>query len=320
MDIVLNRRGGVAVKDQLIAQIEMKILGGELAAGQKLPSVRALARRLKLHANTISAAYGELETAGRLRLKRGSGVYVEERGIDRLEEAQGLDEMIRLALHKAFGAGYSGPQIRAAVERWLAANPPVNIIVVDPALDLAEILAAELRTFSNATVQAVEPDNIAKDGDLLSGSLVLCLPYHIEAVRRQVPSAAIEEINLEIPSEVQHQVSELEAGSIVLLVSAAPTVLRFASVLLRSMRGDELVIEVRDLAATRQWQRLVRAADLVMVDVTAAETVRRARPKHLLEIRLLKPATIERMREALVEVVPEALATDRPRRKAPQRK
>ena len=316
MDIVLNRRGGVTVKDQLVAQIEMKILSGELAAGQKLPSVRALARRLKLHANTISAAYGELETAGRLRLKRGSGVYVEARGINRLEEAQGLDEMIRLALHKAFGAGHDGPQIRAAVERWLAANPPANIIVVDPALDLAEMLAAEIRTFSNATVRAVEPDKMAKDPGLLSGSLVLCLPYHIETVRRQVPSAAIEEINVEIPSETQLQVSELEPGSIVLLVSAAPTVLRFASVLLRSMRGDDLVIEVKDLAAPREWQRLVRVADLVVVDATAAETVKLARPKRLLEMRLLKPATIERMREALVEVVPEALAPDRPRRKA----
>ncbi len=317
MDIVLNRRGGVAVKDQLVAQIEMKILGGELAAGQKLPSVRALARRLKLHANTISAAYGELETAGRLRLKRGSGVYVEECGIDRLEEAQGLDEMIRLALHKAFASGHSGPQIRAAVERW-SANPPANIIVVDPALDLAEMLAAELRTFSNASVQAVEPDSIAREAGLLSGSLVLCLPYHIETVRRQAPSAAIEEINIEIPEEAQSQISGLEPGSIVLLVSAAPTVLRFASVLLRSMRGDELVIEVKDLAATPEWQRLVRVADLVVVDVTAAETVRLARPKRLLEIRLLKPATIERMREALVEVVPEALAIDRPRRKTPK--
>ena len=82
------------------------------------------------------------------------------------------------------------------------------------------------------------------------------------------------------------------------------------------MRGDDLVIEVKDLAATREWQRLVRAADLVMVDVTAAEAVKLTRPKRLLEIRLLKPATIERMREALVEVVPEALAPNGPRPRA----
>ena len=45
MDIFVNRRGGVPVRDQLVTQLELKILGGELAQGQRLPSVRALARR-----------------------------------------------------------------------------------------------------------------------------------------------------------------------------------------------------------------------------------------------------------------------------------
>jgi DNA-binding transcriptional regulator YhcF (GntR family) len=39
LDIVLNRKGGVPVRDQLVAQLELKILGGELPLGQRLPSV-----------------------------------------------------------------------------------------------------------------------------------------------------------------------------------------------------------------------------------------------------------------------------------------
>ena len=67
MDFVLNRRGGVPLRDQLLAQLELKILGGGIAPGQRLPSVRVLARRLGLHPNTVSAAYRDLERAGHVR-------------------------------------------------------------------------------------------------------------------------------------------------------------------------------------------------------------------------------------------------------------
>ena len=46
MDIVLNRKGGVPLHDQLLAQLELRILGGSIAPGERLPSVRALARQL----------------------------------------------------------------------------------------------------------------------------------------------------------------------------------------------------------------------------------------------------------------------------------
>src|ERR1041385_2881635 len=124
MDIVLNRRGGVPVKDQLRFQLEMKILAGDLAPGQKLPSGRALARRLKVHPNTVSAAYKDLKATRHVHMQRGSGVYVRQGSPRTPQEARGLDEMIRLALYLALRSGYSGPEIRAAVERWLAAAPP----------------------------------------------------------------------------------------------------------------------------------------------------------------------------------------------------
>ena len=98
MDIVLNRKGGVPVRDQLVAQLELKILGGDLPLGHRLPSVRSLARRLKVHHNTVSAAYQALEDSGHVELRRGAGVFVRRSGATALGEAQGLDEMIRIAL------------------------------------------------------------------------------------------------------------------------------------------------------------------------------------------------------------------------------
>ena len=145
MDIFVKRRGGVSVRDQLVTQLELKILGGELAQGQRLPSVRALARWLKVHHNTVSAAYQDLQAAGHVDLRRGSGVFVRGGGPRALAEADGLDQMIRLALHAAFAQGYGGAEVRAAVERWLAASPPDRVVVIDPVSEMAEILMHEVR-------------------------------------------------------------------------------------------------------------------------------------------------------------------------------
>src|SRR4029453_1104873 len=101
MEIVLNRKGGVPVRDQLQAQLELRILGGEIVPGERLPSVRALARRLRIHPNTVSAAYRRLQPAGRVEMRKGAGVYVRLAGATSLESAQGLDEMIQVAFEAA---------------------------------------------------------------------------------------------------------------------------------------------------------------------------------------------------------------------------
>ena len=73
MEISVHRSSSVPVTEQIRFQLELAILAGGLQAGQRLPSVRALARRLGLHANTVSAAYRSLEATGRVRSRPGSG-------------------------------------------------------------------------------------------------------------------------------------------------------------------------------------------------------------------------------------------------------
>ena len=145
MEIVLNRKGGVPVRDQLVAQLELRILGGDIEPGGKLPSVRALGRRLRLHANTVSAAYRRLEASGHVEMRRGAGVFVRPAGAQSLEAARDLDEMIQFALAAARRKGFSAREIRAAVERWLVARPPSKVVVVDKSRHMAELLAAEVR-------------------------------------------------------------------------------------------------------------------------------------------------------------------------------
>jgi GntR family transcriptional regulator len=315
MDIVLNRRGGVPVRDQIVTQLEMKILEGSLAQGQRLPSVRALARRLKVHHNTVSAAYQDLEAAGHVELQRGSGVFVRRSGAATLAEARGLDEMIRLALHTAYRKGFATPEIRAAVERWMAAVPPDRVLVVDPSMEMAELLAHEIRSVLAVTVTPCALDDFAREPARAAGAMTVVLPYHLEAVRAAAPGVAVQVVTLEVPEAVRKALEAVPAGSIVLVVSHAPTVLPFASVFLRSLRGDEVLAETRLLSAPREWKRLIKAADLVLADALSVEAVRKAAPRRLREVKVVPEAALALLRQALTAVVPQPA---RPAKRAPK--
>ena len=61
---------------QIVDAIRRKITSGELAVGDKLPSVRGLAQQLAINPNTVSKAYGELVSGGWLQPRAGLGLYV----------------------------------------------------------------------------------------------------------------------------------------------------------------------------------------------------------------------------------------------------
>jgi GntR family transcriptional regulator len=61
---------------QIVDAIRRKIAAGELAVGEKLPSVRGLAQQLAINPNTVSKAYTELVTGGWLQPRAGLGLYV----------------------------------------------------------------------------------------------------------------------------------------------------------------------------------------------------------------------------------------------------
>jgi GntR family transcriptional regulator len=304
MDILVNRKGGVPVRDQIRTQMELKILGGELEAGERLPSVRSLARRLKVHPNTISAAYQELEAAGHLELKAGSGVFVRRARPSRLEEARGLDEMIRVALQRAFDQGYSGEELRAAVRRWLDATPPDRILVVDPAPEMAQLVAHELRRALRVPVAVATLEGVEREPMLLSGALAVVLPHNVGPLRDLAPGAALEAVTLEVAEDVRRAIRSLPEGAIVLGVTHSSAVLPFASVLFRSLRGDDLILDLRLLSATKEWQRLVRVADAVFADALSVEAVKKERPKRLVEVRVVSEDGLARLRDALTVVVP----------------
>ncbi len=299
MDFALNRRGGVPLHDQLLAQLEMKILGGHIAPGERLPSVRVLARRLGLHANTVSAAYRDLERAGHVELRRGAGVFVRSGSPASVEDACELDGMVRLALSAAFRKGYSGPEIRTAVERWLRAAPAERVVVVDPRTETLELVAHEIRTALCVPAAGCTLEQLEREPDLLSGALALALPYHVAKVSRLARGAPLETIHVEPSAADRQRIAALAAGAVVLVVSRSPILLQFAAALVGGLRGDEVLAETCLASRRAEWLRLLPAADVVFADALAAPEVRAAGPRRLRELRLVSDEDLERVRQVL---------------------
>jgi len=306
VDFVPNRRGGVPLHDQLLAQLELRILCGAIAPGQRLPSVRVLARRLGLHANTVSSAYRDLEKAGHVELRRGAGVYVRAGVPAALDEARGLDEMIRLALSAAFRRGHSGSDIRAAVERWLRAAPPERVVMVDPRRETLDLVAHEIRTALGVPASGCTLEELAREPGLASGALLLALPYHAAKVAQAAPHAPLETVHVETPPEDQRIVETLPAGATVVVVSGSPILLQIAAALVGGLRGDEVLVETRLVSRRAEWRRLLPAADVVFADALAAPAVREARPRRVRELRLLGEKGLARVRKALSMAAPAA--------------
>ncbi|WP_338448705.1 GntR family transcriptional regulator [Niallia oryzisoli] len=76
MNILLSNSSDEPIYQQIFKQIKEQILKGELAEGQSLPSIRSLAKELKISVITTKRAYDELEKDGYIVTVAGKGSYV----------------------------------------------------------------------------------------------------------------------------------------------------------------------------------------------------------------------------------------------------
>ena len=78
MDIIIRNSGGVPIYDQITRQMKGLILRGELKEGEALPSMRLLAKELRISVITTKRAYDELEAQGLINTVAGKGCFVAE--------------------------------------------------------------------------------------------------------------------------------------------------------------------------------------------------------------------------------------------------
>lgn len=107
MDIVIRNASELSIYEQIRLQIRAAILSGELAPGELLPSIRQLARELRISVITTKRAYDELEQEGFIEQVQGKGSYVRAQNpqLIREEHLRQIEEKLREAVSLARQAG-----------------------------------------------------------------------------------------------------------------------------------------------------------------------------------------------------------------------
>lgn len=117
----IDSRSPTPLYAQIAEAIRVAVAAGELRAGEGLPSVRALATKLRLNPATVVQAYRDLEQEGLVDMRQGAGTFVADvphatRSRERIAAARRL---ARELLSDAARLGLSPAEVRDALEREL---------------------------------------------------------------------------------------------------------------------------------------------------------------------------------------------------------
>jgi GntR family transcriptional regulator len=299
MRIWLSKNSEVPVREQLATQVVLGIVSHDLKPGQKLPSTRELARRFKIHSNTVSAAYRDLVERGWVELRRGSGIYVREHK----SEYQGgegfeLDQLINAFLQAAREHGYALAEIQTRLKRVLEMQPPDHFLVIETDRELREILMAEIKEATGFRVAGAGLEACAQPAMLAGAQVVALYGQEGERVRAAVAPGTncLLLHSRSVPASMQGR-EPPPPDALVTVVSCWPEFLRQARTMLVAAGIDPAALSFSD-ARTRGWQRGLRSSAFVITDaLTATQLDTSARDVRV--FRLIADSSLDELRDRI---------------------
>jgi DNA-binding transcriptional regulator YhcF (GntR family) len=270
MQLWFARGSEVTIREQLVTQVVLSILSDDLAPGQRLPSTRELARRFRLHPNTVSAGYRQLERELWVEFRHGSGVYVRKCKPELApSSALALDQLIARLFRSARELGAPLATVRSRLRQWLDLQPPDHFLLIEPDEDLRRILVAEIRQAVTFPVQSCSLHDYPKSPD---GAIPVVLPNRAAAVRQTLPEGA-DVLTLQVRSVPTSLAGWLPAptGKLIGVASGWPNFLKLARTMLHAAGFHPDALIFRD-ARKANWQRgLPQTVAVVCDTVTAAQ-------------------------------------------------
>lgn len=118
MELIIRNAGDVPIYEQITRQIKSHILQGELKEGDALPSMRLLAKDLRISVITTKRAYEELERDGFITTVPGKGCFVapQNPGLAREDAMRRMEEKLSEAVTIGKVAGLSLSEMSEALE------------------------------------------------------------------------------------------------------------------------------------------------------------------------------------------------------------
>lgn len=118
MNIVISNSGEIPIYEQIVSQIKSAVIAGEVKPGEPLPSLRFLAKELRVSVISTKRAYEELEREGYITSVPGKGSFAAEinRELLREEQYKRLEEHLNEAVDAARTAGISLGEMKELLE------------------------------------------------------------------------------------------------------------------------------------------------------------------------------------------------------------
>lgn len=118
MRLFIDNRSGVPIYDQIYTQIKSQIISGELEEDAPLPSIRNLAKDLRISVITTKRAYEELERSDFIYTVAGKGCFVADKNIDAVRESvmAEIEKHLEEALKLAGECGLTKEQLKIMID------------------------------------------------------------------------------------------------------------------------------------------------------------------------------------------------------------
>lgn len=118
MTILIDNKSGAPIYDQIYTQIKKQIISGELSQDEALPSIRNLAKDLRISVVTTKRAYDELEREGFIYTLPAKGCFVAPKNVELLREEtlKKIEDYIRQIGQLAAACGLTRQELREMIE------------------------------------------------------------------------------------------------------------------------------------------------------------------------------------------------------------
>ena len=125
-ELIIRNTTNQPIYDQIYSQIKAQIIAGKLSPGEALPSIRALAKDLRISVITTKRAYDELEADGFLYTVAGKGCFVAEKNLDLIREQKlkELEDHLDATVELAAQCGVSAPELMEMLRILLKEEEP----------------------------------------------------------------------------------------------------------------------------------------------------------------------------------------------------
>lgn len=118
MLVQVDYNSGEPISHQVVAQIKWMIVSGKLRVGDKLPSIRGLAKQLKINPTTVTRIYNELSSEDVITLRQGQGAFVssKESVVNKGEAKKQVRELARRMIVESARLGLSREDVDGIIE------------------------------------------------------------------------------------------------------------------------------------------------------------------------------------------------------------